>query len=80
MPHSEYAAAYLDDIIVHSDSWESHLCRLQAVVDALRDAGLTANPHKCKLGYAEVEYLGYQIGRGNVKTQGVPSGWAVPRT
>eukprot|EP00063_Salmo_salar_P014535 XP_013989370.1 PREDICTED: uncharacterized protein LOC106566074 [Salmo salar] len=68
-PHSEYAAAYLGDIIVHSDSWESHLCRLQVVVDALRDAGLTANPHKCKLGYAEMEYLGYQIGRGNVKPQ-----------
>ena len=62
-PHSEYAAAYLDDIIVDSDSWGSHLCRLQAVVDAVRDAGLTANPHMCKLGYTEVEYLGYQIGR-----------------
>jgi hypothetical protein len=55
--------------IVHSDIWKSHVCRLQAVVDALRDAGLTANPHKCKLGYAEVEYLGYQIGRGNVRPQ-----------
>lgn len=54
---------------MHSDSWESHLGRLQAVVDALRDAGLTANPFKCKLGYAKVEYLGYQIGRGNVKPQ-----------
>ena len=68
-PHSEYAAAYLDYIIVPSDNWESHLRKLQAVIDALWDAGLTANPHKCKLGYAEVEYLGYQIGRGNVKPQ-----------
>ena len=53
-PQREYAAAYLDNIIVHSDSWESHLCRLQAVADPLRDAELTANPHKFKLGYAEV--------------------------
>ena len=68
-PHHEYAVTYLDVIIVHSDSWESHLCRLQAVADALRESGPTANPHKCKLGYAKVEYLGYRIGWGNVKPQ-----------
>lgn len=43
--------------------------QVQAVVDALRKAGLTANPIKCKLGWTEMEYLGYTIGRGNVKPQ-----------
>ena len=68
-PHQHYAVAYLDDIIIHSQGWEEHLTRLQAVLDALRQARLTANPKKCKLGFEEMEYLGYLIGRGNVKPQ-----------
>ncbi|KAJ8268644.1 hypothetical protein COCON_G00138160 [Conger conger] len=31
-PHREYAAAYLDDIVIHSADWESHLRRLEAVL------------------------------------------------
>lgn len=69
LPHQQYAAAYLDDIIIHSQGWEDHLTRLQAVLDVLRQARLTMNPKKCKLGFEEVEYLGYLIGRGNVKPQ-----------
>ncbi|XP_071061873.1 uncharacterized protein [Pseudochaenichthys georgianus] len=68
-PHREYAAAYLDDVVIHSDSWDSHLIRLAAVLESLRRAGLTANPRKCKLGLEEAEYLGFTIGRGNVRPQ-----------
>uniref|UniRef100_A0A8C1GXK8 Gypsy retrotransposon integrase-like protein 1 n=1 Tax=Cyprinus carpio TaxID=7962 RepID=A0A8C1GXK8_CYPCA len=68
-PHQEYAAAYLDDIVVHSADWSSHLSRLRAMLSALREAGLTANPTKCKLGLEEAEYLGFTIGRGNVRPQ-----------
>ncbi|XP_071205660.1 uncharacterized protein [Salvelinus alpinus] len=50
--------------------WEEHLTCLQVVLDALRQAGLTANPNKCKLVFEEVEYLWYLIRRGNVKPQG----------
>ncbi|MBN3299612.1 TRIM4 ligase, partial [Amia calva] len=44
---------YLDDVIIHSHTLESHLERLQAVIVCL-----TANPKKCTLGekkYATVE-------------------------
>lgn len=68
-PHQQYAAVYLDDIIIHSQGWEEHLMRLQALLDTLRQARLTANPKKCKLVFEEVEYLGYLIGCGNVKLQ-----------
>ena len=40
-PHQDYAAAYLDDIVIHSTSWENHLQHLEAVLQALREAGLT---------------------------------------
>ena len=36
-------------------------------MQALREAGLRANPKKCQLGLQEAEYLGYNIGRGCVK-------------
>uniref|UniRef100_A0A803JIM9 Gypsy retrotransposon integrase-like protein 1 n=1 Tax=Xenopus tropicalis TaxID=8364 RepID=A0A803JIM9_XENTR len=68
-PHGRYAAAYLDDIVIHSTDWESHLAKVQAVVDSIRNAGLTANPAKCTIGLEEAKYLGFSIGRGLVKPQ-----------
>ncbi len=68
-PHQAYAAAYLDDVIIHSESWEEHLERLRRVLMELRRAGLTANPRKCHLALFEAKYLGFQVGRGMVKPQ-----------
>ena len=68
-PHRDYAAAYLDDIVIHSPTWNAHLQHLDAVLGALRRAGLTANAKKCQMGLYETEYLGYTIGRGCVKPQ-----------
>ncbi len=68
-PHQAYAAAYLDDVIVHSESWEEHLELLRRVLMELRRAGLTANPRKCHLALFEAKYLGFQVGRGIVKPQ-----------
>jgi len=58
--HGEYAAAYLDDVI-HSDTWLQHLHRVAAVLESLRQAGLTANLNKCVIGQREVRYLGYHL-------------------
>ncbi|CAM5179005.1 unnamed protein product [Eretmochelys imbricata] len=68
-PHTSYAAAYLDDVIIHTPDWETHLGKVEAVLDTLRRAGLTANPAKCAIGLAEAKYLGYIVGRGMVKPQ-----------
>ncbi len=68
-PHQSYAAAYLDDVVIHSECWEDHLDRLQRVLMELRRAGFTANPHKCHLGLSEAKYLGFQVGRGPIKPQ-----------
>ncbi|KAI7813488.1 hypothetical protein IRJ41_018565 [Triplophysa rosa] len=63
-PHATYAAAYLDDIIIHSNDWQRHMEHLRAVLRALREAGLTANPKKCAIGRVEVKYLGFHLGHG----------------
>ena len=45
-PHRAYAAAYLDDVVIHSEDWDSHLPKVQAVLDSIWEAGFTANPKK----------------------------------
>ena len=36
-------AVYLDDVVIHSDTWESHVTRIRALFDRLAWAGLTVN-------------------------------------
>ena len=65
---SGFSAAYLDDIVIYSDTWEEHLAHLHAVFDHLQAAGLTVNSSKCIFTAAEAEYLDV-IGHGVVKPQ-----------
>ena len=44
------SAAYIDDVIIFSTSWEDHLGHLSRVFARLWEAGLTAKPSKCTLG------------------------------
>jgi len=64
-PHRDYAAAYLDDIVIHGEEWGTHLRRVDAVLHALR----TVNPKKCRFCLRHADYLGYTIGGGCVKPQ-----------
>ncbi|CAM4615491.1 unnamed protein product [Lepidochelys kempii] len=68
-PHAKYATAYLDDIVIHSPDWETHLGKVEAVLDVLWKASHSANPLKCVIGLAEARYLGSVVGRGLVKPQ-----------
>lgn len=62
-----FARAYIDDIIVSSGSWNEHLHHLRQVLQALKRAGLKANPQKSRLGFQELKYLGYLVGNGHLK-------------
>ena len=63
----QFSVTYLDDIIVYSNSWESHLERLNMVMEALMKSGLTVKLRKCQLGMQECQYLGHIVGNGAVK-------------
>ncbi|XP_041947558.1 uncharacterized protein LOC121708759 isoform X4 [Alosa sapidissima] len=58
---------YLDDIVLHSFSWPSHLELIHTVFHRLQDASLTLNLAKCEFGKATVTYLGKQVGQGQVR-------------
>ncbi len=50
---------YLDNILVYSDSLESHREHVREILHQLKIAGLYANPKKCKFHMDTVEYLGF---------------------
>lgn len=62
-PHSGYAAAYLNDMVIYSRDRQRHLEHVTTVLQSLQEAGLTENPTKCHLGKNETTYLGYTLGR-----------------
>ena len=57
-------SCYLDDILIHSKDWTSHLTTIAQVLDRLRRYGLHAKPTKCLFGYRSLTYLGHQVGCG----------------
>ena len=61
----EDCEGYIDDIIVCSDDWPTHIQRLQALFDRMLEANLTINLMKSDFGQAT--YLGYIVGQGQVK-------------
>ena len=64
-----YAGAYLDDLVVFNNSWEEHCEQLRAVLQRLREAGLTAKPEECQLGMQKCVYLGHLVGNGEVRPE-----------
>ncbi len=65
----EYAAAYLDDLVIFSSTGEEHLAHVQAVLGRLRDAGLTAKARKCQFEMSKCMYLGHVVRSGTVQPQ-----------
>eukprot|EP00064_Thunnus_orientalis_P002528 superscaffoldBa00000188_g2535 len=51
------------------DAYPTHLCHLERVLGQIQQAGLTLNPAKCQWAKEEAKYLGYRLGRGEVRPQ-----------
>ncbi|CAM4629301.1 unnamed protein product, partial [Caretta caretta] len=79
-----FAVAYIDDICVFSQTWEDHVSQVRQVLDRLQGAGLTVKAEKCKVGMAEVSYLGHRVGSGRLKPEPakveVIRDWPAPHT
>lgn len=60
--------AYLDDIVVYSPDWSSHVAQLKALLDRLLAANLTVNLAKCEFAKATITYLGKIVEQGQVRT------------
>ena len=62
-------AAYLDDLIIFSETFDKHLHHIQEVLLRLRKAGLTAKKKKCFFGADSCVYLGHVVGGGVMRPE-----------
>ena len=53
--------SYIDDILIYSPSFESHLKHLREVFKRLDASGLQLRREKCRIGDSSMEFLGHQI-------------------
>jgi len=57
----EFVEVYLDDIIIHSPDFPSHLIHIRKVLERLKQHGLTCHPEKCRFALREIKFLGHII-------------------
>uniref|UniRef100_A0A668AQP4 Gypsy retrotransposon integrase-like protein 1 n=1 Tax=Myripristis murdjan TaxID=586833 RepID=A0A668AQP4_9TELE len=81
---TESLLVYLDDIIVYSPDFATHLRHLDEVFERLWKHGLKLRPDKCKLLHREVKFLGHVVNQKGVlpdpeKVSAVTD-WPVPTT
>src|SRR6266480_1500917 len=62
------APVYIDDIIVHSETFGNHLNDLEQVFERIKKANLKLGPEKCKFCFGEIKFLGHIIGKDGIKT------------
>lgn len=80
----ESTLVYLDDVIVYSPDFESHLQHLEKVFQAMEKYGLKLQPDKCHLLRREVKFLGHCVSSAGVavdpeKVSAVRE-WKAPKT
>ncbi|GFT09019.1 retrovirus-related Pol polyprotein from transposon 297 [Trichonephila clavipes] len=62
--HSEYAQAYMDDVVIFSKTFEEHLVHLDLVLAELEKLGFSVRLDKCSFVAKRIKYLGHTIGGG----------------
>ena len=72
---------FLDDILIHSATFEQHLKDVDQVLERIQTAGMTLRLSKCRFFDREVEYLGHLISGdgGSVCTDKVEAVKSFPR-
>jgi hypothetical protein len=63
----KFAYIYIDDIIVYSKTAEQHVLDISRVLERLNEHGLRIKFSKVQLFKAEIEYLGFLVGRDGLK-------------
>ena len=53
--------SFMDDVEASTYTWEQHMLVLRKLFTRMREAGLTAKPSKCMIGFTEVDYVGHEV-------------------
>ena len=57
----KFVINFMDDILIYSPDFDSHVHHISMVLDKLKSAQLYANPDKCTWFATSVHYLGHEI-------------------
>ena len=78
------ALVYLDDVILYSVDFDSHLKHLEAAFQSLQQYGLKLRPEKCHLFRREVKFLGHVVSGAGIAPDpdkvAAVQGWEAPTT
>jgi hypothetical protein len=58
---------FIDDINIHSGTWNEHLGQIRVVLHKLKGVNLKLNPSKCCCGSKSITFLGHVV--DNVRSQ-----------
>jgi len=61
--------AYVDDVVIYSDTAEQHLKDVEQTLQTLGDAGIRLHSGKSTFGAATVDFLGFRIGQNTIGAQ-----------
>ena len=63
-----YAGAYLDDVVIHSSTWEDHIRHIKDITNA--QEGRAYHPsEEVSVRHKQCTYLGYIVGNGEVRPE-----------
>jgi hypothetical protein len=62
-----HSLVYIDDVLTHSNDFDSHIANLRETFNRLRKAKLKLKPSKCSFGFQTIKFLGYVISDKGVK-------------
>ena len=63
----DFTLAYLDDILIFSNSIGDHLKHIDRVLSSLREHNMKLKPSKCEFFKKETQYLGFKISEHGVQ-------------
>ncbi len=63
----EFVIAYLNDIIVYSNSKKKHIKHVRKILQRLREAKIQTDVNKCEFHTTETKFLGMIVERDGIK-------------
>ena len=58
---------YIDDIMIHSKSFDDHILHLEKVFERLKEANLKIKTSKCTFATENTQFLGFDINKDGIK-------------
>lgn len=63
-----FMSAYIDDVIIYSDTFEEHVEHVKRFLKTVCDVGMTLKATKCHVGYHSIDVLGKMVDRFGICT------------